>query len=53
LGLLLVVIAVIDPVLQLLGFYESNNLFRLLTGIIGGFGMFMLIYPIPLTIKEF
>jgi uncharacterized membrane protein len=51
-GLLLVAIAAIDPILQSFGFYESNNFFRLLTGIVGGLGIFMLIYPIPLTIKE-
>ena len=52
LGILFVTIAAIDPILQARGFYESNNVSRLLTGIIGGFGMFMLVYPIPLTIKE-
>jgi uncharacterized membrane protein len=52
LGVFLISIAVIDPILQSRGFYESNNFLRLLTGIVGGFGMFSLVYPIPITIKE-
>lgn len=52
LGALLITFAAIDPVLQLFGFYESINPIRLLTGIIGGTGAFLLIYPIPFKHKE-
>ena len=51
-GFSLICFVAIDPILQLLGFYESNNLVRLITGLIGGFGAFMLIYPIPFTYKD-
>jgi uncharacterized membrane protein len=51
-GVSLICVAAFDPMLQLFGFYESNNLFRLITGLAGGYGAFMLIYPIPLTYKE-
>jgi uncharacterized membrane protein len=50
-GFFLICIAAADPVLQLLGFYESNNCLRLITGLIGGFGAFMLFYPLPFTYK--
>jgi len=48
----LVALAAVDPFLQLLGFYESTNFTRLLTGLIGGFGAFLFFYPIPLKYKE-
>ena len=51
-GFALICFAAVDPILQLFGFYESNNLFRLITGIVGGYGAFMLIYPIPFKYKE-
>lgn len=51
-GLILVGIAAVDPILQLLGFYESNNVLRLITGLIGGYGAFMIVYPIPFKYKE-
>jgi uncharacterized membrane protein len=51
-GIFLVGIAAVDPVLQLLGFYESNNVLRLINGLIGGYGAFMIVYPIPFKHKE-
>lgn len=51
-GFILVGIAAVDPILQLLGFYESNNVLRLVTGLIGGYGAFMIVYPIPFKNKE-
>jgi uncharacterized membrane protein len=51
-GLTLVAIAAVDPVLQLLGFYESTNVTRLLAGLVGGVGAFLIIYPIPLKYRE-
>lgn len=50
-GFMLICCAAVDPILQLFGFYESNNISRLLTGLLGGYGAFMLIYPIPLKPK--
>ena len=52
LGISLVAIAAIDPIFQLLGFYESSNFTRLLTGLLGGAGVFLAIYPIPLRYRE-
>jgi len=51
-GLTLIALAAIDPVLQLLGLYESTNVLRLFTGILGGAGAFLTLYPIPITIRE-
>ena len=51
-GLLLIGLAAIDPLLQLFGFYESNNILRLITGFIGGYGAFLFVYPLPLKYKE-
>ena len=51
-GLLLISLAAIDPLLQLLGYYESTNFLRLLTGIVGGIGVFLFLYPIPLKYRE-
>lgn len=51
-GILLVGVAAVDPILQLLGFYESNNVLRLITGLIGGYGAFMIVYPMPFKYKE-
>ncbi|MEI7905993.1 MAG: DUF2085 domain-containing protein, partial [Bacteroidota bacterium] len=51
-GLLLIGLAAIDPLLQLFGFYESNNILRLITGLIGGYGTFLFVYPLPLKYKE-
>lgn len=44
-GLFLIIIASIDPILQLLKLYESNNYLRVFTGFIGGVGTFFVIYP--------
>jgi len=52
LGILLVAIAAIDPMLQLYLLYESTNAARLLTGLVGGIGAFLIIYPIPLRYME-
>jgi len=46
LGAFILGIAIIDPVLQLLKFYESTNIARTITGIIGGAAVFLIIYPI-------
>lgn len=51
-GALIIVIVAIDPIFQLLGFYESTNYIRLTTGLVGGLGAFLLLYPIPLKHKE-
>ncbi len=51
-GIILICLAAIDPILQLFSFYESNNIIRLITGIIGGYGAFMLLYPIPILYKR-
>ncbi|MFA5835025.1 MAG: DUF2085 domain-containing protein [Bacteroidota bacterium] len=51
-GIGLIILVAIDPLLQLFGFYESTNLLRFITGLIGGFGAFLLIYPIPFKQKE-
>jgi uncharacterized membrane protein len=51
-GTILVAIAAIDPAIQLLGFYESINFARLITGLMGGIGAFLLFYPIPLKFKD-
>lgn len=51
-GTLVIVIVAIDPILQLFGFYESTNYIRLATGLVGGLGAFLLLYPIPLKRKE-
>ena len=47
-----IVLAAIDPILQLFGFYESTNIARLLTGLLGGAGVFLMLYPIPLRYRE-
>ncbi len=51
-GVCLVGLAAIDPIFQLLGFYESINSVRLITGIVGGVGAFMFVYPIPIQYKR-
>jgi uncharacterized membrane protein len=51
-GAILVALAAIDPTLQLFGFYESINTIRLITGLLGGIGGFLLLYPIPFKYKE-
>lgn len=52
LGSVFIVLAAIDPMLQLQGFYESTNLLRFATGILGGVGAFLTFYPIPITSEE-
>lgn len=44
-GILLLLIGVLDGLCQALGFYDSGNLARFLSGLIGGAGVFFLIYP--------
>jgi uncharacterized membrane protein len=45
-GLLMILPTVIDGVVQLNSQYESTNILRILTGIIGGIGLFLIAYPI-------
>ncbi len=51
-GVTVICFAAIDPMLQLFGFYESTNVVRSITGLAGGYGAFMLIYPLPFKYKE-
>lgn len=44
-GALFLLIGVLDGLCQALGFYDSGNLARLLSGLIGGIGIFYLLYP--------
>lgn len=52
LGFSLIALAAIDPLLQLQGLHESTNFLRFLTGILGGAGAFLTLYPIPITTGE-
>ena len=45
LGFVFLSLAVIDPIIQLLTPYESTNVVRILTGLLGGCGTFLIIYP--------
>ncbi len=44
-GVLLLLIGVLDGLCQALGFYDSGNLARFFSGLIGGAGVFFLFYP--------
>ncbi len=44
-GLLMILPGVFDGLLQLHGAYESSNLIRFVSGILGGLGIFMIINP--------
>lgn len=44
-GTLLLLIGVLDGLWQALGFYDSGNLARFFSGLIGGAGVFFLLYP--------
>jgi len=44
-GALFLLIGVLDGLCQALGFYDSGNLARFLSGLIGGAGVFLFIYP--------
>jgi len=44
-GALLLLIGVLDGLWQALGFYDSGNLARFFSGLIGGAGVFFLLYP--------
>ncbi|RME32601.1 MAG: DUF2085 domain-containing protein [Deltaproteobacteria bacterium] len=44
-GVLLLAPGVIDPIVQFLTPYESTNTLRVLTGLAGGVGVFLLLYP--------
>lgn len=44
-GLLLLTVAVTDPLIQLFTVYESNNLIRIFSGLIGGIAFFLIINP--------
>ena len=44
-GIGLLLIAIIDPILQLNSSYESANAVRFLSGLIGGISVFLIIYP--------
>jgi uncharacterized membrane protein len=44
-GLLFLIPGVIDSLIQLLTNYESNNIIRFITGLIGGIGVYFTLYP--------
>lgn len=44
-GILILLVAIIDPVLQLYGYYESNNIARFVSGLSGGISVFLILYP--------
>ncbi len=44
-GVLLLLMGVLDGLCQALGFYDSGNLARFISGFIGGAGVFLLLYP--------
>lgn len=46
LGFLLLAVVAIDPLFQLLTLYESTNILRILTGLIGGCAVFLILYPL-------
>ncbi len=46
LGVLLIIPGVIDGVIQLQTQYESMNMIRFITGLSGGLGIFLLLFPI-------
>jgi uncharacterized membrane protein len=48
-GIVLFLIAVIDPVIQLLTNYESSNFVRAITGLLGGFAMTWILFPFQTT----
>lgn len=51
-GLLLISPGVIDGFVQMLTSYESINSVRLVTGVMGGWGAFLLFLPLPLSWKQ-
>lgn len=46
LGVLVLCLSIIDPILQLLKYYESTNVSRAITGFTGGMAVFLIIYPL-------
>ena len=51
-GMALLLPGVIDPLVQLLTPYESTNILRVITGLMGGVGVFFLLYPKSLKRRE-
>jgi len=51
-GFSLILFVSFDPIIQLFTSYESNNFIRLVTGIIGGVGTFLIINFSPIKYKE-
>ena len=44
-GVSILILILIDPILQLLNYYESNNFIRAVTGFLGGICIFLIINP--------
>jgi len=44
-GIILVIPGITDGIFQLMTIYESSNIIRLITGILGGIGIFYILYP--------
>lgn len=51
-GLFLMLPGVVDGLLQLMTLYESTNMVRTITGFMGGFGIFYIIYPFNFLTKR-
>lgn len=52
-GALFLLIGILDGLCQALGLYDSGNLARFLSGLIGGIGVFFLLYPGKLNSTKF
>lgn len=50
-GILLLLPGISDGLVQLLTIYESNNFMRVITGFMGGYGIFVLFYPFPFSYR--
>ena len=51
-GVLFLIPAVADGLIQLLTSYESANITRSITGLIGGIGVFLIIFPYQTTLNN-
>ncbi|MBW1650687.1 MAG: DUF2085 domain-containing protein [Deltaproteobacteria bacterium] len=45
-GFILIIPGIADGIIQLSTDYESSNLLRIITGFVGGIGIFILLYPL-------
>ena len=52
LGVCLILPGVVDPLVQLLTPYESSNILRVVTGLLGGWAVFLILYPLSMVTEK-